>query len=32
MTQNVLDLQEHRSMDKMKALDSALSQIERNFG
>ena len=32
MTQNILNLLEHRDMDKQKALDSALSQIERNFG
>ncbi len=32
MTQNVLTLVERREMDKQKALDSALSQIERAFG
>lgn len=29
---NLLDLGERRDMDKQKALESALSQIERNFG
>jgi recombination protein RecA len=32
MTQNVLQLTERREMDKQKALDSALAQIERAFG
>jgi recombination protein RecA len=32
MTQNVLQLVERRDMDKQKALDSALAQIERAFG
>jgi recombination protein RecA len=32
MTQNVLHLVERRDMDKQKALDSALAQIERAFG
>ncbi|MFN3614058.1 MAG: recombinase RecA [Rubrimonas sp.] len=32
MTQNVLQLLERRDMDKQKALDSALAQIERAFG
>ncbi|MGB0507520.1 MAG: recombinase RecA [Pikeienuella sp.] len=32
MTQNVLALAGRREMDKAKALDSALAQIERNFG
>ena len=29
---NILDMGERRDMDKQKALESALSQIERNFG
>ncbi len=29
---NLLDITDKRSMDKQKALDSALSQIERQFG
>ena len=32
MTDNLLKLDERRMMDKQKALDSALAQIERNFG
>ncbi len=32
MTDNLLKLDERRSMDKQKALESALAQIERNFG
>ena len=32
MAAPVLDLSEKRGMDKQKALDSALSQIERSFG
>ena len=32
MTDNLLKLDERRTMDKQKALDSALAQIERNFG
>ena len=32
MASPILDLNERRGMDKQKALDSALSQIERNFG
>jgi recombination protein RecA len=32
MTHNVLALDERRGMDKQKALDSALAQIERAFG
>ncbi|MEO0999888.1 MAG: DNA recombination/repair protein RecA, partial [Pseudomonadota bacterium] len=28
----LLDLKDQRRMDKQKALDSALSQIERSFG
>ncbi|SDZ97103.1 recombinase RecA [Rubrimonas cliftonensis] len=32
MTQDVLNLLERRDMDKQKALDSALAQIERAFG
>ncbi|MBB5514899.1 recombination protein RecA [Rubricella aquisinus] len=32
MANAVLDLNERRGMDKQKALDSALAQIERNFG
>ena len=32
MTQNVLELAGKRDMDKSKALESALAQIERNFG
>jgi len=32
MQENLLKLDERRGMDKRKALDSALSQIERNFG
>ncbi len=32
MTQNVLELAGRRDMDKAKALESALAQIERNFG
>ena len=32
MTANLLDLDGKRSMDKQKALDSALAQIERQFG
>ncbi|MEM9044380.1 MAG: recombinase RecA [Pseudomonadota bacterium] len=32
MQENLLKLDERRSMDKQKALDSALAQIERNFG
>src|SRR6056297_811397 len=31
-SQNVLELDGKRDMDKQKALDSALSQIERQFG
>ena len=30
MQDNLLDLNERRGMDKQKALDSALAQIERN--
>ena len=29
---DILDLSERRNMDKQKALDAALSQIERSFG
>ena len=29
---NLLQLDERREMDKQKALESALAQIERNFG
>ena len=32
MTQNVLELAGKREMDKAKALESALAQIERSFG
>ncbi len=32
MTDNLLKLDERRTMDKQKALESALAQIERNFG
>ena len=32
MADNLLKLDERRTMDKQKALDSALAQIERNFG
>jgi recombination protein RecA len=32
MTQNVLELAGRRDMDKAKALESALAQIERQFG
>ncbi|MEM6635023.1 MAG: recombinase RecA [Pseudomonadota bacterium] len=32
MTVNLLDLDGKRNMDKQKALDSALAQIERQFG
>ncbi len=32
MATPLLDLDERRGMDKQKALESALSQIERNFG
>ncbi len=32
MTDALLKLDERRTMDKQKALDSALAQIERNFG
>ncbi|MFT4716439.1 MAG: recombination protein RecA [Paracoccaceae bacterium] len=32
MASALLDFSERRSMDKQKALESALSQIERNFG
>ncbi len=32
MAAPLLDLDERRGMDKQKALESALSQIERNFG
>ena len=32
MVAPLLDLDERRGMDKQKALESALSQIERNFG
>ena len=32
MASPILDLNERRGMDKQKALDSALAQIERNFG
>src|ERR1700759_2775769 len=32
MAQSALRLVEGNSMDKSKALDAALSQIERNFG
>ncbi|MEM7176599.1 MAG: recombinase RecA [Pseudomonadota bacterium] len=32
MQDNLLKLDERRGMDKQKALDSALAQIERNFG
>ncbi len=32
MASTLLDLDERRGMDKQKALESALSQIERNFG
>lgn len=32
MATPLLDLNERRAMDKQKALESALSQIERNFG
>ncbi len=31
-TANLLDLNGSRGMDKQKALDSALAQIERQFG
>lgn len=32
MAQTVMELVERRTMDKQKALDSALAQIERSFG
>ena len=32
MNDNLLRLDERRDMDKQKALESALAQIERNFG
>ena len=32
MNDNLLRLDERREMDKQKALESALAQIERNFG
>ena len=32
MAQNSLRLVEEKSVDKSKALDAALSQIERSFG
>jgi len=32
MTQNILNFVERRDMDKQKALDTALAQIERAFG
>ncbi len=32
MSQNILELTGTRGMDKQKALESALAQIERNFG
>ncbi len=32
MAQSILELSERRGMDKQKALESALAQIERNFG
>ncbi|HSF91366.1 MAG TPA: recombinase RecA [Paracoccaceae bacterium] len=32
MANTLLDLSERRNMDKQKALDSALAQIERSFG
>ncbi len=32
MAENLLDLNERRSMDKQKALESALAQIERSYG
>jgi recombination protein RecA len=32
MNDNLLRLEERRTMDKQKALESALAQIERNFG
>jgi len=32
MASTLLDLNERRGMDKEKALESALAQIERNFG
>ena len=32
MAESVLNLSERRGMDKQKALDSALAQIERSFG
>ena len=32
MTANLLDLKDRREMDKQKALESALQQIERQFG
>jgi len=32
MATTLLDLSERRNMDKQKALESALGQIERNFG
>jgi recombination protein RecA len=32
MRSNILDLPERRGMDKQKALESALAQIERSFG
>ncbi len=32
MASALLDFSERRDMDKQKALDSALSQIERSFG
>ena len=32
MATSLLDLNERRAMDKQKALESALGQIERQFG
>ena len=32
MTSPVVDFSERRGMDKQKALESALAQIERSFG
>ncbi len=32
MTDNLLDFTERRKMDRKKALDAALAQIEKNFG
>ena len=31
-TANILDMTDRKSADKQKALDSALAQIERQFG